>query len=135
MAVEEILKRSRAIEGHLAKLGATGKGLHEKATSIENALDEQTIKKIRFIASIRNKAVHVDDFHLPETTLDGYMTACDEVDDELNAILNKRSLKASTSASSPISTNSFSEASPVQKVVMVGSALAALAAFVMSLRQ
>lgn len=135
MTVAEILKRSRAIEGFLGKLGATGKGLHEKATSIEKELDEQTIKKIRFIASIRNKAVHVDDFHLPETTLDGYMTACDEVDAELNTILNKRSLQSRKSAPSTSSTNSFSEASAVQKVVLVGSALAALAAFVMSLRQ
>jgi hypothetical protein len=56
---------SRRIETALEAAGATGKGLHEKASSIEGRLPPGLVRKLRFIASVRNKIVHEDEV-LPE---------------------------------------------------------------------
>ncbi|MBR6435630.1 MAG: hypothetical protein IKS45_03915 [Thermoguttaceae bacterium] len=42
------------------KYGAIGRGLHEKASSVSNKISNQCMKKIRYIASVRNKAAHED---------------------------------------------------------------------------
>lgn len=52
---------ARQLEATLTALGATGKGLHEKASSIETRLPEALVTKLRFIASVRNKIVHEDE--------------------------------------------------------------------------
>ncbi len=39
---------------------ASGRGLHDKLSSVEHKLSEATQRKIRFIATIRNKAAHED---------------------------------------------------------------------------
>ena len=39
---------------------AEGRGLHDKLTSVAHKLPEKTQRKIRFIATIRNKAAHED---------------------------------------------------------------------------
>ena len=59
---EAVITSSRKIEGLLVQLGAEGRGLHEKCTSIERDLPEQIVKLIRKIATIRNKVVHEDDY-------------------------------------------------------------------------
>lgn len=56
---------SRRIETALEAAGATGKGLHEKTGSIEGRLPPALVRKLRFIASVRNKIVHEDEV-LPE---------------------------------------------------------------------
>lgn len=38
--------------------GATGKGLHEKISSVQKRLPAATSRKLRFIATVRNKIVH-----------------------------------------------------------------------------
>lgn len=40
------------------RFGAQGRGLHEKVTHVESALDPDLVAKIRFIASVRNDVVH-----------------------------------------------------------------------------
>lgn len=61
--VESVLARTREIESLLEKnFNATGKGLHEKASSVEGILDTTRVKRIRYIATIRNKLVHEADF-------------------------------------------------------------------------
>ncbi|WP_018169689.1 hypothetical protein [Thioalkalivibrio sp. ALMg9] len=42
--------------------GAEGKGLHEKVVSVEDQLDPQDVKDLRFLASVRNKVTHDEDF-------------------------------------------------------------------------
>lgn len=59
---EIILRYTKKIETKLESLGAQGRGLHSKLTSIENKFEEDIIKKIRKIASIRNKMMHQDEF-------------------------------------------------------------------------
>lgn len=51
---------ARRLESALTAAGATGKGLHEKTTSIEGMLPAPAVRKLRFIASVRNKIVHED---------------------------------------------------------------------------
>lgn len=79
MQLRQILERSTSIERKLESLGAVGKGLHEKATSVASQLDAQTLKKIRFIASIRNKVVH-ESVEVDPEVLRGFFKACDAVD-------------------------------------------------------
>ncbi len=62
MGIEEIIKKTKKLETILTKMGATGKGLHEKVSSIEHRIDKKTIKPLRYIATIRNKAVHEEEF-------------------------------------------------------------------------
>ena len=42
------------------RFGAQGRGLHEKLSSVADRVPEKIQKKIRFIATIRNKATHED---------------------------------------------------------------------------
>ena len=44
------------------KLGAEGKGLHEKVSSVENRLPRELIRKLRLVATVRNKIVHETDY-------------------------------------------------------------------------
>lgn len=59
----KIIEYNKKIEKILVtKYHATGKGLHSKLTSVESELSPELVKKIRFIATIRNKMVHEEDF-------------------------------------------------------------------------
>ncbi|HJV76658.1 MAG TPA: hypothetical protein VJ654_20760 [Noviherbaspirillum sp.] len=50
---------TRSLEEILdTRFGATGKGLHEKATSVSHLVPDQLIRQLRFIASVRNKMMH-----------------------------------------------------------------------------
>ena len=67
MTKDEVIGRlvggSKQIEAALEALGAEGTGLHTKALSIESHLGTALVKKIQYIATIRNKAVHEDAFN------------------------------------------------------------------------
>lgn len=41
-------------------LGAEGRGLHQKITSVEPHLPSDLVKNLRWIATVRNKTVHED---------------------------------------------------------------------------
>lgn len=57
--IEVAIQASRAIEEMLErKLGAYGKGLHSKLSSVEGRISSSMVKKIRWIATIRNNTVH-----------------------------------------------------------------------------
>ncbi|MEM0982416.1 MAG: DUF4145 domain-containing protein [Planctomycetota bacterium] len=62
--IDRIIRLSKQIESHLERRhGASGKGLHEKISSIERKLDETSVRHLRYIATIRNKLVHEDDYN------------------------------------------------------------------------
>jgi hypothetical protein len=66
---EIVLNNTKKIETLLEeRLGAEGRGLYEKSESVEELLEEEIIKKIRRIATIRNKLMHEDGFKLSNTT-------------------------------------------------------------------
>ena len=57
--IDLAVKSSKKIESTLQRvLGAQGKGLHEKVSSVENSISTALVKRIRYIASIRNKLIH-----------------------------------------------------------------------------
>lgn len=57
-----IMEYATEIETLLESRGASGKGMHSKLTSIEYNLDKEIIKRIRRIATIRNKKMHLKGF-------------------------------------------------------------------------
>ncbi|MGX9462254.1 hypothetical protein ACWXWU_13615 [Shewanella sp. A14] len=61
------VKASKGLETKLAEsFNAEGKGLHEKVTSVESELPHSLVKTLRYIASIRNKVVHEDEFQIDD---------------------------------------------------------------------
>ncbi len=57
----QLIKISQKLEQFLQnKYKAEGRGLHEKLSSIQDKIPSSIQKKIRFIATIRNKATHED---------------------------------------------------------------------------
>jgi len=94
MVYELIIKKAKKIEKLLSKLGGEGKGLHEKATSIDAELDEGVIKKVRYLATVRNRLVHEDDFELDKDDLSAYKKVSVEVTAVLNKILLDRENEA-----------------------------------------
>lgn len=58
---------SKQLETELSRsFGAEGKGLHEKISNVSHELPAALIKKLRYIASVRNKAVHEADYHIAD---------------------------------------------------------------------
>lgn len=82
--VGRLVSGSKEIEAALEALGAEGKGLHTKALSIEGHLGTALVKKIQFIATIRNKAVHEDAFK--DVPFDAWTRAKDQVLTALGAM-------------------------------------------------
>ncbi|MCS6864686.1 MAG: hypothetical protein RMJ56_17800 [Gemmataceae bacterium] len=80
------ITRVKALESLLEQLGATGKGLHEKVTSVQDRLSAELVKKLRFIATVRNKLVHDANYSQLDDR-DGFVRACDEAAAELRALL------------------------------------------------
>ncbi len=62
--IEQTIKHTKKIETILEKLGATGQGLHTKLNSIEYKIEEPRVKKIRWIATMRNGLMHKDGFEI-----------------------------------------------------------------------
>ena len=72
--IDIVVTQSKALEALLEqKYGATGRGLHEKLTSIEYQLEVGLVKNIRWIATMRNKVVH-ENFQL--TNQNDFLRSC-----------------------------------------------------------
>ncbi|MEZ8340126.1 hypothetical protein AB6C52_20045 [Vibrio cyclitrophicus] len=69
---EIVIENSKDLEGRLAKVGATGKGLHEKTSSVSAMLAPELVKELRAVATIRNKLIHEEDFTLTQRELDDF---------------------------------------------------------------
>ena len=84
--MELAVTRAKRLESLLEQsLGATGKGLHEKVTSVQDRLSPALVKKLRLVATVRNKIVHESDY----TQIDDrarFLRACDEAEAELRAL-------------------------------------------------
>src|SRR3954462_8234344 len=85
--IELAITRVKALESLLEQaLGAAGKGLHEKVTSVQAKLPPALVKKLRFVATMRNKIVHESDYQQIDDR-DGFLRACDDAEAELRAML------------------------------------------------
>lgn len=66
--IETVIRASKQLEQLLEQhYGASGRGLHEKTSSIEDQLDSDTVRRLRKIATLRNKVVH-EDFEIDDLT-------------------------------------------------------------------
>ncbi len=84
--IELAVTRVKVLEALLEQgLGATGKGLHEKVTSVQSRLPTPLVKKLRFVATVRNKIVHESDYQQIDDR-PGFLRACDEAEAELRAL-------------------------------------------------
>ena len=83
--IELVIRYSRALESMLGKhFGATGTGLHERVTSVEKRLSVPLVKRLRWIATMRNNVVHTDGFALPNAA--EYEAACKKCLEELGQV-------------------------------------------------
>jgi hypothetical protein len=81
--LESVVQKTRRLERVLEeKYQAHGKGLHEKATSVEHKIDSNTLKQIRFIASVRNKLMHEDGYRFDGSESE-FLRKCDEAIEHL----------------------------------------------------
>ncbi len=72
--IDIVVTQSKTLEALLEqKFGATGRGLHEKLSSIEYQLEAGLVKNIRWIATMRNKVVH-ENFQL--TNQNDFLKSC-----------------------------------------------------------
>jgi hypothetical protein len=90
--IELAVTRSKALESLLEQAGATGKGLHEKVSSVQDKLQQPLVKKLRFIATVRNKIVHESSYEKIDDR-PGFTRACDEAEAELRAMLQPASTR------------------------------------------
>ena len=61
--VHEIIQSTKKLESILERqFGATGRGLHGKVSSVSNLLPEAVVRELRWIATLRNKALHEDNY-------------------------------------------------------------------------
>lgn len=84
--IDLAITRSKRLERILEKnLKASGRGLHEKVSSVESRLSDQTVRKLRKVATIRNKIVHDENY----TKMDdrkAFIRSCDEAERELRSL-------------------------------------------------
>ncbi len=80
--IEKVVLRTRKLEKLLrVQYHAQGKGLHQLITSCEERLPHQVVAKLRYIATIRNKTVHEDNYRLDDRR--AFLAACSECEKEL----------------------------------------------------
>jgi len=83
---EAVITHCRHLEHLLeSRLGAQGRGLHEKTTSVQDRLSSRLVGKLRFIASARNRLVHEHSNRGP-VDLDDYIRACNWAAQEIEQL-------------------------------------------------
>ncbi|KAF0686703.1 Aste57867_21545 [Aphanomyces stellatus] len=86
---ELVIKCSKELEYILeVEFGGTGKGLHEKISSVDRKISPQLAKQMRFLATIRNKLIHERGFdRIPdrERFIQQFEDAAKELEDIVKA--------------------------------------------------
>jgi Fascin domain len=78
---------SKQFEGLLeSKFGAIGRGLHEKLTSVQQALSEDIVRSLRWIATVRNKIVHDPNYNVIDDK-ERFVSRCKSVLERLETAL------------------------------------------------
>jgi hypothetical protein len=90
--IESVLKKTKRIERLLSEhFQAVGKGLTEKTNNVEHQLPSYIVNKLRFIASVRNKLLHVDGYEF-DRNQDRFLDDCDKIIQYLEANERQASL-------------------------------------------
>jgi hypothetical protein len=83
--LETVFGYTKKIEAFLEKeFNAQGRGLHAKVGSIEHRLPEALVKKIRWIATLRNNLAHTEGFTIDNITY--FTNTCESVMSNLESI-------------------------------------------------
>lgn len=83
--IETAVHYSKRIEGILEhRLGARGRGLHEKLSSVETKLSQDIVRSLRWIATIRNNAVHKENFEIND--IEYFKKTCEQLIQRLESL-------------------------------------------------
>lgn len=86
--IDLAVTRSRKLEQMLERdFGASGRGLHEKTSSVEGRLPHSLVRKLRLVATVRNKVVHEEG---PIDDRRRFLAAADEAERELARLARPR---------------------------------------------
>ncbi len=85
--IGKIINCTRKLETLLVSIGATGTGLHTKLDSVQHKLQKTTVNKLRYLASIRNKTMHQDNFKVKD--IDDFLSTCNQVSETLKGYIKK----------------------------------------------
>ncbi len=84
--LELAVKRSKRLERRLRDaMHVDGRGLHELTTHAQRQLPAETVKQLRYVATVRNQLVH----DLDVTMMDdrgGFVRACDEIEQAIDDV-------------------------------------------------
>jgi hypothetical protein len=84
--IDLAVSSSKRLESLLEKnLGATGRGLHEKVSSVEPDLPRELVRKIRLVATVRNKIVHESNYQNIDNRKE-FLAACKQAERGLKAL-------------------------------------------------
>ncbi|MEM6312474.1 MAG: DUF4145 domain-containing protein [Planctomycetota bacterium] len=90
--IELAISRSKALEALLRRTcDARGRGLHELTDDVEHKLPADVVKKLRFVATLRNKIVHEEDYEKLDDRR-GFVRAADAAEEHLAKLGDKRAL-------------------------------------------
>lgn len=65
LTIKDVVASTKNLETLLgSRFGATGRGLYEKTASITPPLPDRLVKRIRYVATLRNKAMHQEGFEI-----------------------------------------------------------------------
>jgi hypothetical protein len=86
--IDLAVTRSRKLEQILERdFGASGRGLHEKTSSVEDRLPEPLVRKLRLVATVRNKVLHEEG---PIDDRRRFVDAADDAERELKRLARGR---------------------------------------------
>ena len=86
--IDLAVKRSRRLEQMLERdFGAAGRGLHEKTSSVEDRLPDPLVRKLRLVATVRNKVLHEQG---PIDDRRRFIDAADDAERELKRLARGR---------------------------------------------
>jgi hypothetical protein len=86
--IDLAVTRSQRLEQLLEHdFGATGRGLHEKVSSVADAIPQDIVRKLRLVATVRNKVVH-ENPHIDDRAR--FLEAADTAERELVRIRDRR---------------------------------------------
>ena len=83
--LKDVLQGTKRIEAILEeKFGSTGRGLYEKMTTANMRLPEPLQKRIRYVATMRNKTMHEEGFEIPN--IPEFVKTCQSIAEQLETL-------------------------------------------------
>lgn len=111
-AIETVIRLSKTAEHILeTDYAAEGRGLHEKLSSAEGKIPPALFKKLRYVATIRNKLVHELNYEL-ENPEEFFITARQAIA-ELEKLAFQPVKKTEKNTSAELAKNASEEESPL----------------------